>query len=200
MANLKNQLENTNYLNSLLMSLSNDPRVSDTLKRDIQDGRIKPRPYFGYIRRKVTDQATGTVELLTTNQDELEGVSSFKGQSLPQGQALIITKAIVSYGAGANIESVDLSTVLPGVAQGSHFRAYSDKKEIFDLPGSAFHAPEESDDPNKTGLDFDVPLFFGDAKRTKFEMEVPENVAFPDDTGGEKFIQLAVVGFVTETK
>lgn len=195
---ITDQLENSQSLDQLLSQLSVEGLITPELARDIQDGRVKLMPTVEYIRAEVTGQGGGAIDLLKASQDEEVGVSTFNGQRLQNGHAVIGTGILVRYGEGENIKSVSLDKKLPGTLQGSHVITKSDGKEVFNLPGSVFLTAGSNTNPEDQIFKPELPVFLADGKKTEFKIDVPVGVNFPTPTAPAKaYVELAVYGYKT---
>lgn len=201
MNSVSQQLENLGAVDSLLRQLSNENnKISAQLARDIANGEIVARKTVEYIRAQVTSVTDGEIELLKSSTDIAEAVSTFKGKELPSGKALIVIGAKVLYGAGASIEAAAMSTVLPDELKNSHVIVKNRGVEMLNVPGSLFSGGEDVEGPNASFFRFDTPLFLADGASTEFRLHVPSNVTFPDNTGGEKFVEVQLIAYKTVSR
>ncbi len=192
------QLENTQALDQLLNQLAEEGKITPELSRDIQNGTVKLMPTVQYIRADVSGQGGGEIELLKASQDEETGVSTFNGQRLPNGQAIIGTAVLVRYGEGENIKDVSLDKKLPGALQGSNIISKSDSKEVFNITGSMFLTAGSNTAPEDQMFRPELPVFLPDGKKTEFRIEVPSGVSFPSPTAPAKgFVEVAIYGYKT---
>ena len=194
------QLENSQSMDQLLSQLSVEGLITPELSRDIQDGRVKLMPTVEYVRAEITAQSAGEIELLKASQDEEIGLSTFNGQRLQNGHAVIGTGIMVRVGktnASDKIKEASLDTKLPGAVQGSHVIVKSDGKEVFNLPGSVFLASGSNTTPEDLMFRPELPVFLADGKKTEFKLEVPQGVTVPGDASNKYFIEVAIYGYKT---
>ena len=62
---------------------------------------------------------------------------------------------------------------------------------------SAFAGGADVEDPNQAIFRFDTPVFLADGQSLEIKLKVPTGVVFPDNTGGEKFVQVEFHGYKT---
>lgn len=197
---MKTQVENQNRFGEVLRIAADKGKFSGDLKNSVNSKQIAVKTKTHYLRKDITNKA-GIVDLLTANEQELTGFSTFSENRLPTMAAFLADRISLLYGTGTDsVAEMALDTKFPKAFASADIVIKVDNNEILKLPAQDFFVGGSNTKPMERALELAQPLIMGDNKILHIQLHVPDGVSITAATGEKAVMGIFFHGGETVSK